>query len=171
MVIMDDHARCPKETLLHLPSLVPSRSTNWPSSTSLPKTGLPDRPPEEEAKEMAGASSRLFHRPPDSGSRESGSLAGTATLAASVEPTSLGHRARRVRGQSYCFHWSFRHTSPSGRVLRDAQSQFEAYLTDSARLSGTLPPARAQSQMPAVAPSGCGEPGHEDGVSPTGPPS
>src|SRR5256884_6949742 len=76
---MDHHARCPKETLLHLPSLVPSRSTNWPSSTSLPKTGLPDRSPEEEAKEMAGASSRLFHRPPDSGSRGSGSTAGTAT--------------------------------------------------------------------------------------------
>ena len=56
-------------------------------------------------------------------------------------------------------------------LLRGAQSQFEAYLTDSARLSGTLPPAPAQSQMPTVAPSGCGEPGHEAGVSPTGPPS
>jgi len=38
---MGHHARCPKETSLHLPSLVPSRSTNWPLSTSLPKTGLP----------------------------------------------------------------------------------------------------------------------------------
>jgi hypothetical protein len=56
-------------------------------------------------------------------------------------------------------------------LLRGSQSQFQAYLTDSARLSGTLPRAPTQSQMPAVAPSGCGEPGHEDGVSPTGPPS
>src|SRR2546430_4974940 len=32
-------------------------------------------------------------------------------------------------------------------LLRGAQSQFEAYLTDSARLSGTLPLAPAQSQM------------------------
>ncbi len=56
-------------------------------------------------------------------------------------------------------------------LLRGAQSQFEAYLTDSARLSGTLPLAPAQSQMPTVAPSGCGESGHEAGVSPTGPPS
>src|SRR5437016_11787690 len=56
-------------------------------------------------------------------------------------------------------------------LLRGAQSQFAAYLTDSARLSGTLPPIPAQSQMPAVAPSGCGEPGHETGVSPTGPAS
>src|SRR5207302_340362 len=53
-------------------------------------------------------------------------------------------------------------------LLRGAQSQFEAYLTDSARLSGTLPLAPAQSQMPTVAPSGCGESGHEAGVSPTG---
>jgi hypothetical protein len=35
-------------------------------------------------------------------------------------------------------------------LLRDAQSQFQVYLTDSARLSGTLPPCPAQSQMPAV---------------------
>jgi hypothetical protein len=56
-------------------------------------------------------------------------------------------------------------------LLRGAQSQFEAYLTDSARLSGTLPPSPAQSQIQPVAPSGCGEPGHEAGVSPTGPPS
>ena len=51
-------------------------------------------------------------------------------------------------------------------LLRDAQSQFEAYLTDSARLSGTLPPSPGQSQRPPVAPSG-----HEAGVSPTGPPT
>src|SRR5437773_10346115 len=59
---------------------------------------------------------------------------------------------------------------PLSRLPWDiAQSQFEAYLTDSARLSGTLPLAPAQSQMPTVAPSGCGESGHEAGVSPTGP--
>jgi hypothetical protein len=32
-------------------------------------------------------------------------------------------------------------------LLRDAQSQFEAYLTDLSRLSDTLPPASAQSQI------------------------
>jgi hypothetical protein len=56
-------------------------------------------------------------------------------------------------------------------LLRGAQSQFEAYFTDSARLSGTLPPSPEQSQRPAVAPSGCGDPEHEAGVSPTGPPA
>ena len=43
-------------------------------------------------------------------------------------------------------------------LLRDAQSQFEAYLTDSARVSDTLPPSAAQSQIRPVAPSGCGDP-------------
>jgi|SRR6516162_4080370 hypothetical protein len=46
-----------------------------------------------------------------------------------------------------------------GTVLsRGAQSQFEAYLTDSARVSDTLPPSAAQSQIRPVAPSGCGDP-------------
>jgi hypothetical protein len=59
-----------------------------------------------------------------------------------------------------------------GTVLwRGAQSQFETYLADSSRLSGTLPPSSAQSPIRPVAPSGCGDPGHEAGVSPTGPPS
>src|ERR1700741_963587 len=51
-------------------------------------------------------------------------------------------------------------------LLRGAQSQFEAYLTDSKRFSGTLPPSPEQSQRPPVASSG-----HEAGVSPTGPPA
>ena len=55
-------------------------------------------------------------------------------------------------------------------LLRGAQSQFEAYLADSSRLSGTLPPCPAQSQIQPVAPSGCEDRGHEAGVSPTGPP-
>src|SRR6201998_4995391 len=51
-------------------------------------------------------------------------------------------------------------------LLRGAQSQVECYLTDSAGLSGTLPPSPGQSLRPPVAPSG-----HEAGVSPTGPPA
>src|SRR6201981_2730770 len=43
-------------------------------------------------------------------------------------------------------------------LLRGAQCQFEAYLTDSASLSATLPPPAPQSQIRPVAPSGCGEP-------------
>jgi hypothetical protein len=39
-------------------------------------------------------------------------------------------------------------------LLRGAQSQFEAYLTDSARLFGTLASPSAQSQIPPVTPSG-----------------
>ena len=42
-------------------------------------------------------------------------------------------------------------------LLRGAQSQFEAYLTDLSRLSDTLPSSVAQSQIRAVAPSGCGD--------------
>jgi hypothetical protein len=46
-----------------------------------------------------------------------------------------------------------------GTVLwRGVQSQFEAYLTDSSRFSGTLPPSAAQSQIRPVAPCGCGDP-------------
>ena len=45
-----------------------------------------------------------------------------------------------------------------GRVLLSgAQSQFEAYLTDSARLSDTLPPSSAQSQIDSVAAFGPGD--------------
>jgi hypothetical protein len=53
VVIMDHHARCPKETLLHLPALVPARSTNWLASASLSESGLSDDSPAEEAKTMA----------------------------------------------------------------------------------------------------------------------
>src|SRR5215813_13023881 len=42
-------------------------------------------------------------------------------------------------------------------LLSSAQSQFEAYLTDSARLSYTLPPSSAQSQIDSVAAFGPGE--------------
>ena len=40
MVIIDHHVRCPKETLLHLPVLVPARSAYWLASASLSKSGL-----------------------------------------------------------------------------------------------------------------------------------
>jgi len=43
-------------------------------------------------------------------------------------------------------------------LLRGAQSQFGAYLTDSARVSDILPPSATQSQIRPVAPSGCGDP-------------
>jgi hypothetical protein len=56
-------------------------------------------------------------------------------------------------------------------LLRDAQFQFEVYLTDSARLSGTLPPARRNPRCRLWHRPGCLEPGHEAGVSPTRPPS
>jgi hypothetical protein len=42
-------------------------------------------------------------------------------------------------------------------LVRDAQSQFEAYPTDLSRLPDTLPPASAQSQMRPIPQSGCGD--------------
>ena len=42
-------------------------------------------------------------------------------------------------------------------LLRDAQSQFEAYRTDLSRLADTLPPASAQSQMRPIPQSGRGD--------------
>jgi hypothetical protein len=56
-------------------------------------------------------------------------------------------------------------------LRRDAQSQFEAYLTDLSRLPNTLPPASAQSQMRPIPQSGVGIKEDEAGVSPTGPPA
>jgi hypothetical protein len=47
---MDHLVRCPKETLLHLPALVPAGSTNWPASASLSESGLSGGSPAEEAK-------------------------------------------------------------------------------------------------------------------------
>ena len=56
-------------------------------------------------------------------------------------------------------------------LLRNAQSQFRAYLADLPRLADTLPPASAQSPIAPVGeflPLGTIE--NEAGVSPTGPP-
>jgi len=53
-------------------------------------------------------------------------------------------------------------------LLRSAQSQFEAYVVDVARLADTLPPDPAQSQMRPVAESvRVGMKSNEAGVSPT----
>ena len=55
-------------------------------------------------------------------------------------------------------------------LLRSAQSQFEAYVADAARLPDTLGSEAAQSQMRPVAESvRVGMNGHEAGVSPTRP--
>jgi hypothetical protein len=54
VVIMDHHVN-PKETLLHLPALVPARSTYWLTSASLSKSGLSGGSPAEKAKAMARA--------------------------------------------------------------------------------------------------------------------
>ena len=56
-------------------------------------------------------------------------------------------------------------------LLRSAQSQFRAYVTEESRLADTLPPASAQSQMRPVREwiAVEGEP-NEVGVSPTRPP-
>ncbi|PYS09674.1 MAG: hypothetical protein DMG17_26450 [Acidobacteria bacterium] len=61
--MMSHHGRRTKETLLYLPALVPAGPTNRITSTSLPKAGVPSRPPQEEAESMAAAESGLLHRP------------------------------------------------------------------------------------------------------------
>ena len=56
-------------------------------------------------------------------------------------------------------------------LLRAAQSQFEGYVADPARLSDTLPPRAVQSQMRSVRESvRVGMTGNEAGISSTGPP-
>jgi hypothetical protein len=50
------------EPLLYLPPLVSSGLTNRITSTSLPKTGLPGRPPQKETESLAVAESGLLHR-------------------------------------------------------------------------------------------------------------
>jgi hypothetical protein len=62
VVMMSHHGRRTKETLLYLPPLVPSRPANRITSTSLPRSGLPGCPAQEEAESMAAAESRLLHR-------------------------------------------------------------------------------------------------------------
>jgi hypothetical protein len=108
-----------------------------------PKPGLPDRPPEEEAKAMAGASSGLFHRASGPGSRENRPTFGTTAIAAPFEPTSLGDE---WGGKAADFIGVF-----GKALLHGAQSQFETYLTDLPRLPDTLPSASVQSQMQPVA--------------------
>src|SRR5881396_3180448 len=97
VVMMSHHGRRTKETLLYLPPLVPSGPTNRIPSTGLRKTGMPGRPPQEEAKGMARAESGLLHRAADSRSQPARSTAGTTASAHSLKPTSLGHRANPVR--------------------------------------------------------------------------
>jgi hypothetical protein len=56
-------------------------------------------------------------------------------------------------------------------LLRNAQSQFRAYLADLPRLADTLPPGSAQSPIAPVGESlPLGTIENEAGVSPTGPP-
>jgi hypothetical protein len=62
VVMMSHHGRRTKETLLYLPPLVSSGLTNRITSTSLPKTGLPGRPPQKETASLAAAESGLLHR-------------------------------------------------------------------------------------------------------------
>jgi len=61
VVMISHHGRRTKETLLYLPPLVPSGPTNRITSTSLPKTGMPSRTPQEEAEGMAKGESGLLH--------------------------------------------------------------------------------------------------------------
>jgi hypothetical protein len=53
VVITDHHVRCPKETLLHFPALVPARSAYWLASASVSKSGLSGSSPEKKAEAMA----------------------------------------------------------------------------------------------------------------------
>ena len=150
---MDHHVRCPKETLLHLPALVPAGSTYWLASASLSKSGLSGGSPEKKAKQWRERNPDYFiaHRILDRGKADR-----------APEPLRLRRPLSQLPWDIAQFEFGVKGTDFIGVLstvlLRGAQSQFVAYLTDSARLSGTLSPAPAQSQMPAVAPSGCGDP-------------
>lgn len=163
---MDHHVRCPKETMLHLPTLVPARSADRLASTSVSKPGLPGSSPEEKAKEWRESNPDYFiaRRILDRGKADR-----------VPEPLRLPRPLRQLPWDIAQFQFGVQGTDFIGVLgtvlLRGAQSQFEAYLTDSARVPGTLPLSPEQSQRTPVAPSGRGDPGYEAGVSPTGPPT
>jgi hypothetical protein len=77
------------------------------------------------------------------------------------EPLRLPSPLRRLPWDIAQFQFGVKGTDFIGVLskvlLSGAQSQFEAYLTDSARLSDTLPPSSAQSQIDSVAAFGPGD--------------
>lgn len=103
---MNHHARCPKETLLHLPALVPSGSTNWFGNVVLTATNF---------KRL------LLHGPPsaawkqDTGGRFTMDAA-IAKLFASEMATRVAHKAIQIHGG-----YGYSREYPVEQMCRDAR--------------------------------------------------
>src|ERR1019366_598303 len=89
MTTMDHHdARGPEETMHDLPPVVPTGCTSRTPSTGLHQAGMSDRPPAEDAGEVAQAEPGLCHRLEARPARDAGTTAtGAATFAGALEST------------------------------------------------------------------------------------
>ena len=92
-------ALVPEKTLLHLPSVVPSRPESGSTSACVPKAGVPGSPAEEDTGELASEEPGVRGWLPDPATRCAGASAGTAAYAGALEPTSVGSGERRVRAE------------------------------------------------------------------------
>src|ERR1700723_3123346 len=118
--MMNDHALRVEASLLYLPSLVPSQQPSRIASTGMQSACLPAVAPPEEPGGVGGPASGLLCRTPDSGSNQAGSSPKSAAIAFPFESTSLGYRARPVRGARRRFHRGYGRTtgSPRARSVR-----------------------------------------------------
>ena len=167
VVMMSHHGRRAKETLLHLPALVPAGPTNRITSTSLPKSGMPSRAAQEEAEgawRERNPDYFIARRIKDRSGQDRPPEPLRLPPPLSRLPWDIAQSQFGTEGADFI--------GILGAVLlRSAQSQFRAYVTEDSRLADTLPPGSTQSQMRPVQEwiAVEGKP-NEVGVSPTQPP-
>src|SRR5665811_521956 len=97
--MMNHHdARGSEETMQNLPPVVPAGSASRSPAKGLSRSGMPDRPPTEDAGEVAQPKPGLCHRLEDRPARGAGTTtAGTVAITGAIESTSLGCGERPVR--------------------------------------------------------------------------
>jgi hypothetical protein len=98
---MIQDARAPEETVLHLPPVVLSQRSSGTPPTRVQQAGMPNGAAQKDAGELACEELGVRCRLPHSAARSVGTTAGAIAFAATVEPTPLGSRERRVRAERF----------------------------------------------------------------------
>ena len=132
-------------------------------SASLSKTGLPGCPPKKKQKAWRERNPDYFiaRRIQDRGKADRPPEPLRLPPPLSQLPWDIAQDEFGVKGADFI-------GVMGTLLLAVAQDQFEAYVTDSARVSGTLPPARRKTRCGLWHSPACGRDRHEAGVSPTG---
>ena len=128
-------------TVLLLPEVVPSGSASRRPAAGVLGGGVSAAAPCADAGGVAGGQSRLLRGAADPGARCDGETSRAAARAAAARPTSLGHRARRVRGARCGFPWRFRPSprAPRARPEGAPSRGFDGGISTTSPVSATRP--------------------------------